>query len=122
MSAQNLGRYRQFADSHKLITAIVPAGKAGPVVQKLRAEKSIITANVQHARGLGHLVTETRRGLGAQSEKDVLTVVVSAEEAESIFEYVYFEAGIDGPHGGIVVMSKLHAATAFSLPDVPEEH
>lgn len=106
---------------HKLITAILPAGAAMPVVRKLKEEKNMLRANVHHARGIGQIMSERRR-LGDQSERDVLTVVVDADVADEIFEFVYFEAGIDRPHGGIVYLSRLSAATVFSLPDVPEEH
>ena len=106
---------------HKLITAIVPVGMAVPVVEKLKQEKGIFAANVHHARGVGRLTSGAQRGVGEEAEKDVLTVVVPADAAEDIFEFVFFETKIDRPHGGIVFMSRLHAATTFSLPDVPEE-
>jgi len=106
---------------HKLITAIIPAGMAGPVVERLRREKGNLTANVHHARGVGKLTSGARRGVGEEAEKDVLTIVVPADSAEDIFEFVFRETHIDRPHGGIVFMSRLHAATAYLLPDVPEE-
>lgn len=107
--------------AQKLITAIVPAGKATPVVEKLKAEKGIITANVHSARGIGKLTLGTRRGFGEQLEKSVLTVVVPAEISEEIFEFVFFEAEINHRHGGIVFMSALHTASAYRLPDIPDE-
>ena len=106
---------------HKLITAIVPAGMAGSVVETLKREKGIFAANVHHARGVGKLTSGVRRGVGEEAEKDVLTIVAPADSAEEIFELVFHETHIDRPHGGIVFMSRLYAATAYSLPDVPEE-
>ncbi|MDX1512106.1 MAG: P-II family nitrogen regulator [Gammaproteobacteria bacterium] len=108
-------------EPHKLITAVVPTGKAMPVLKRLKEEKGIITANVHRARGVGKLTLGARRGFGEELEKSVLTVVVPANIAEEIFEFIFFEADINQPHGGIVFLSRLHAATAFSLPDVPEE-
>lgn len=108
-------------DGYKLITAIVPVGTALPVMKKLREEKNLISANVHHARGVGHIMSARRR-LGDQSERDVLTVAVTSEMADEVFEFVYFEAGIDRPHGGIVFMSKLATATRYRLPEAPDEH
>lgn len=108
--------------AHKLITAIVPAGKATPVIERLKAEKGIITANVHSARGLGKLTLGARRGFGEELEKSVLTVVVPAEISEEIFEFVFFEAEVNHPHGGIVFMSALHLASSYELPDIPDEH
>ena len=107
--------------THKLITAIVPAGKATPVIEKLKAEKGIITANVHSGRGIGKLTLGTKRGFGQEQEKSVLTVMVPAEISEEIFEFVFFEADINQRHGGIVFMSSLHIATTYELPDIPDE-
>lgn len=107
--------------TQKLITAIVPAGKAVPVVEKLKAEKGIITANVHSARGIGKLTLGAKRGFGEELEKSVLTVVVPADISEDVFEFVFFEAEINHPHGGIVFMSALHSASAYALPDIPDE-
>lgn len=105
----------------KLITAIVPAGKAMPVVERLKTEKGIITANMHRARGVGKLTLGTKRGFGEEQEKSVLTIVVPAESVEEIFEFVFFEAEINHPHGGMLFVSAVHAASTYELPDVPDE-
>ena len=107
--------------SQKLITCILPIGVAHSVVQTLKNEKHIVTANVSNARGLGKLAHHSHRRLGDQSEKQILTVVVPDDRADEIFEFLYHEAQIDRPHGGLVYMSTLERATAFVLPDLPEE-
>ncbi len=91
------------------------------MVQTLRNEKGIVTANVNNARGLGKLTRHTYRRLGDQTEKQILTVVVPDDQADEIFEFIYHEAQIDRPHGGLIYVSKLERATPFVLPDLPEE-
>ena len=105
----------------KLITSILPAGKASNVVKKLKEEKGIITTNVNSARGMGKLTPRAYRGVGEQTEKQILNVVIDAERADEIFEFIYHEANIDRPHGGIIFMAKLQHQTPFVLPDLPEE-
>ncbi len=107
--------------SHKLITCILPIGVAHSVVQTLKDEKQIVTANVSNARGLGKQVDLKHRRLGDQTEKQILTVVVPDDQAVEIFEFIYHEAHIDRPHGGLVYMSRLDRTTPFVLPDLPEE-
>ncbi len=107
--------------NHKLITCILPIGVAHSVVQTLKDEKQIVTANVSNARGLGKLTHLKHRSLGDESEKQILTVVVPDDQADEIFEFIYHEARIDHPHGGLVYMGSLERATAFVLPDLPEE-
>jgi nitrogen regulatory protein PII len=107
--------------NHKLITCILPIGVAHSVVQTLKNEKQFVTANVSNARGLGKQTDLKHRRLGDQTEKQILTVVVPDDQADEIFEFIYHEAHIDRPHGGLVFMSNLDRATPFVLPDLPEE-
>jgi nitrogen regulatory protein PII len=106
---------------HKLITAILPRGRGIDLLRKLKLEKGIITANIDSARGMGRLTPESHRGIGEQSEKDMLNVVIGAEQADAIFEYIYETAEINKPHGGIIFMARLQRATNYVLPDLPEE-
>ena len=56
-----------------------------------------------------------------QSEKEILTVVVENNAAEELFDYIYFKAKIDRPHGGIMFIHPLQASTLYELPDLPFE-
>lgn len=105
----------------KLITGILPGGGAMDVLKKLREEKGIISANANTARGMGKLTPRAYRGVGEQTEKQILNVVVDADRADEIFEYIYHEANIDRPHGGIIFMAGLQQQTPFILPDLPKE-
>lgn len=105
----------------KLITGILPGGMATDVMKKLRDEKGIITAHANSARGMGKLTPRAWRGVGEQTEKHILNVVVDADRADEIFEFIYHEGNIDRPHGGIIFMTRLQHQTPFILPDLPEE-
>lgn len=117
----NTDRTKTENKSCKLITGILPGSKAMDVLKKLREEKGIITANTNSARGMGKLTPRAYRGVGEQTEKQILTVVVDADRADEIFEYIYQEGNIDRPHGGIIYMTGLQQQTPFILPDLPEE-
>ena len=43
------------------------------------------------------------------------------DRADEIFEFIYHEARIDRPHGGLIYVTGLDRATPFVLPDLPEE-
>ena len=106
----------------KLVTAILPKGKGSELVRKLKEEKNIITANTSHARGVGRMAPLKYRGLGEQSEKDIVNVIVERGEADNVFEYIYREYNIDTPHAGILFVSDLSFASLFELPaDLEEE-
>ncbi|MBT6278116.1 MAG: hypothetical protein HOI95_28780 [Chromatiales bacterium] len=48
-------------------------------------------------------------------------MIVAKERAEEVFEFIYHDAHIDRPHGGIIYMAALTQATQFTLPELPEE-
>ncbi len=105
----------------KLITCILPKGLALPILKKLKHEKGIDRANLNSARGMGKITPLAYRGIGEQAEKDILNVVVNQSEADDIFYYIYEEADINRPHGGIIYIRQLGASTPFTLPNLPDE-
>jgi len=108
------------ATPKKLIICIVPHGRALPVLKMLH-ERGIVTANIYRARGSGRMTPMAWRGVGETSEKDVMNVVVDETDSEEIFAFIYKEAGIHQPHGGIMYQQTLKASTDYTLPDLPPE-
>lgn len=100
----------------KMIQAIIPMGTALPVLKALREEKGLDAANINFARGVGRFVRHSERRLGDDEEKEILSVVVPMDRADEIFEWLFHEANMDRPHGGIVYMLPLSHASAFSIP------
>ncbi len=105
----------------KLISAIVPKGVAPGVIDRLQHEKGITTANFTYARGIGKHKPMKHRGIGEQTEKEILSVVVDEKRGDEIFEYIYEQAEIDRPHGGYIYMQSLSMSADFVLPDIVEE-
>lgn len=104
----------------KLITCILPHGRALPVLEALKEELGILTATMHHARGSGRMTPLAWRGVGEAAEKDVISVVVPAPRADEVFGFIRERAEIDRPHGGILYQQPLWKSTEFTLPDVPE--
>ena len=109
------------ATASKLITCVLPKGKARAVLAALRSEKGIESAHVNYARGTGRMTHHTFRRSMAQTEKEILQVVVPAERQDEMFVFIFEIAEIGRPHGGLMYQTELTAASAFSLPDIPEE-
>ena len=105
----------------KLITCILPPGTAKAVMLALKSQYGIITANMHFARGVGKLTPRSRWGIGEQTEKEILVVTVPEEQADEIFTFIYDEAHINRPHGGLMYMHPLQKSLALTLPDLPEE-
>lgn len=105
----------------KLITCILPKGRARGVVRVLVEERGLDAVDVHYARGVGRITPLRHRGIGETTEKDILTVAVPAAQADDLFEFVYRLAEVDRPHGGLMFMHPLSEATPIVLPKLPEE-
>ena len=79
------------------------------------------SVNVNYARGLGRITPLRHRGLGETTEKAVVTVLVEEERADEVFEFIFYEAEINQPHGGLMFQQPLLANTLFKMPDIEEE-
>ena len=102
----------------KLITSVLPNGTGIPLVKLLKEETGISTGNVSNSRGTG---TSAGNDFGDWVEVDVLDVVVDADRADEIFNFIYEKAGIGEGNHGFMIQQSLVGSTKFSLPDLPEE-
>lgn len=102
----------------RIITAILPNKNAVPVLKGLAA-MGITRINVANARGFDIGERNGKKGFPDEVEKEVLTVVATSQkQADELFEYIYHEAKINRPHGGIIYMAKLSMASIYTLPDL----
>ena len=94
----------------KRITCFLPKGTGVKMVEMLLSEKNIVSTNVHFGRG--------QRTAETWKEQEILTVIVDADRAEEIFEYIYFQGKLNEPGGGFIFQSDLNRATSFKLPDI----
>ena len=99
----------------KLIICILPKGHADLLQRALIVEKGLQGANYHHARGVGLFSPISVRGIGEEQEKEVFEVTVSVEQADEIFEFMFFEGQIDEPRDGIIYMNSLPCTTVMGL-------
>lgn len=100
--------------SYSVITCFLPAGKGKAVLDALRVQKGISSAFVHHARGAG---VDSRRDAKRPfyAEREVITVQVPVEQADEVFEFLYYSAGLNQPHAGMVLMEKAIRGMACQL-------
>jgi nitrogen regulatory protein PII len=104
---------KNIQEDARQIVCIVPKGKASSINKGLIEDHGIHSATFHHARGSSK-ASLSAKGLGQQREKDVLQVSVRKEIADEIFEYIFFKAGLNQAHSGIVYMTKVPWATIMS--------
>lgn len=82
----------------------------------LHVKKNIDSTNVHSGRGLR--TVESVKEYGAWSEQDILTVIVDADRAKEIFEFIFFQGELNKPGGGFLFQADIQRATTYSLPDI----
>lgn len=100
-----------------LITAIVQRGASDLVVQAAQ-DAGAQGATIFHARGTG--IRQKRLGvlgLTINADKEVIYIVVPADQADMVFERIFVSAKLDTPGMGILWMTHLHKMATY----VPHE-
>lgn len=105
---------------YKLITCIASEDKTQEAVLGLEKDYGIQAMVDYFARGFGRSTISAAEGLGQQTEKTIMTVLVKAEQVDEIFAYLYFAADLDRPHGGIIYVTSINQAIAS--PNINAEH
>lgn len=100
-----------------LITCIVQRGRADAVVMAA-AEAGAEGATIHYARGTG-----TRQNLGILSvavnaEKEVVTVAVSREQLNRVFERMFIAGQIDTPGMGFMYVTPVEKAATHIPPEI----
>jgi hypothetical protein len=98
---------------YKMITCIVPSGHALALLERLGAERGVTSAYAHHARDVA--AHTSGRGQTIADESEV--VLVAAEEADQMFEFLHQAAGIGAPQGGLIFMERTLAARASPAPE-----
>ncbi|OFZ91192.1 MAG: hypothetical protein A2V78_03700 [Betaproteobacteria bacterium RBG_16_64_18] len=100
---------------YRVIICIMPAGRGAEMLQALRSETGVISAYTHHARGIG---THSLRHRIYSDEKQIFTVLVEDERADEVFHFLYYRAGLDTPHAGMIMMGR--AARGAGVVPLPE--
>ena len=103
----------------KLFTCFLPHGTGVSMMNLLKQETGVCTGNVNSSRGTGSSAGAS--DFDSWVEVDVLDVVVDANRADEIFNFIYEKAGIGEGNHGFIIQQNLARSTKFSLPDLPVE-
>ncbi len=109
----------------KLISCILPDdGTARSLLRILRDEKKIKRAVSTNCMGLA-VLADAKTKFGELPQPTLVKrvdVTVLSEDANALYEFIYNQASIDRPQGGIMWMSDISLASSFNLPaNVPLE-
>ena len=100
-----------------LITCIIQRGMADKIITAAR-EAGAQGATVHYAKGMGIRERLGFLGVAVEVEKEVVNIVVSTEQADKVFETIYFAGRLDTPGMGLVYITPLDKAATYVPPDI----
>nr|CRH07760.1 Putative nitrogen regulatory protein P-II [Candidatus Magnetococcus massalia] len=99
-----------------LITCIVQRG-LGDVIVKAAREAGAQGATVYYAKGSGVRERLGMLGVAVEVEKEVVNIVVSQEQQDTVFNSVYLAGNLDTPGMGFMYTTPLEKAATY----IPQE-
>ena len=109
----------------KLISCVLPDdGGDKRLMRALRDEKGVVRTHSTSCLGLA-VLADARTHFGELPEPTLVRrvdVVVASADADTLYDYIFEQARIGRPQGGIIWMGALPLASRYELPgDVPVE-
>ncbi len=103
-----------------LITCIVQRGLADPIVKAAR-EAGAQGATVCFARGTGVRERLGILGVAVEVEKEIINIVVAADQVDYVFEKMFLAGKLDTPGMGFIYSSPVEKAATYIPPALVEK-
>jgi len=100
----------------RLITCIVQRG-LGDIIVHAAQEAGAQGATIFYAKGSGVRERLGILGVAVEVEKEVVNIVVSSEQLETVFNNIYLAGQLDTPGMGFMYVAPLEKAATY----IPEE-
>ena len=98
----------------RLITCLLPQGHGLRLQQSLFKERGLTRVDLSTARGF---IGSDPRNPFHRVEKDIVSVVVEADECDDVFAWLWAEPQLAGMEGGFVYVVRLSSAMPYRLPE-----
>ncbi|MEP5764031.1 MAG: P-II family nitrogen regulator [Halieaceae bacterium] len=103
-----------------LITCIVQRGNADKIVTAAQQAGSQ-GATVYYARGAGVRERLGVLGVAVEVEKEVITIVVSTDQVDRVFEKMYIAGKLDTPGMGFMYVTPLEKAATYIPREIADK-
>ena len=109
----------EFIDYSWLISGVLYQGGTDLLIPELQA-KGINEVYFYNVAG-SPIGKKTVSGVADSFDVEEFFVVVAADQAENVFDFIYHFCNLDKPNMGMLRLNKLNRSTIYSLPDEDAE-
>jgi nitrogen regulatory protein P-II 1 len=109
MSTQNI----VYLTDVSLITCVVQEGRGDMILQAARKLGVSVAASVYNAKGTGVRERLGLWGIAVETEKDVVSVLVSSEQRDVVFDTLYRAGELDTPGVGFMYITPLEKVATY---------
>ena len=103
-----------------LLTCVIQTGYTDKIVKAARDVGATAGAISHHARGVGLRERLGLLGVAVEAEKDVISILVSTEQTDLVFDTIYRAAGLDTPGRGYIFVTPLEKASTYIPESIME--
>ena len=96
-----------------LLTCVVQSGLSEVILKAARDVGAMAGAISHQARGIGVRERLGILGVAVETEKEVISILVSSEQRDLVYDTLYRAAGLDVPGRGFIYLTPLEKASTY---------
>ena len=109
MSNQNI----TYLTDVSLLTCVVQNGLSEVILKAARDVGAMAGAISHHAKGIGVRERLGILGVAVETEKEVISILVSSEQRDLVYDTLYRAANLDVPGRGFIYLTPLEKASTY---------
>ncbi len=104
-----------------LLTCVVQSGFSDKILKAARDVGATSGAISHRARGVGVRERLGLLGVAVEAEKEVISILVSSEQRDLVYDTVYRAGGLNVPGRGFVFLTTLEKASTYLPESIMEQ-
>lgn len=104
-----------------LLTCVVQSGHSEVILKAARDIGATAGAISHHARGIGMRERLGLLGIAVEAEKEVISILVSSEQRDLVYDTLYRAAGMDVPGRGLIYITPLEKVSTYIPKSMMEQ-
>ena len=117
MSEQNI----TYLTDVSLLTCVIQSGLSEVILKAARDVGATAGAISHHARGIGVRERLGLLGIAVEAEKEVISILVSSEQRDLVYDTLYRAADMHVPGRGFIFITPLEKASTYIPESMMEQ-